>query len=573
MSNAAPPPPEPAILLRQALRLHLDDQLEAAEALYRQILDQDPNHAQALGMLGMALSDGPDTAEAEAILVRHLALRPADGASLHRLGRLRARQGDDLEAVALFRSAVMNLPALPPIHNDLGVALHQLGRSEEGLSALDQAVRLDPGYGVAHGNRGVLLFELGRFAEAVEAHLTALAYISPAAGAVRASTLHNLARAARKTEDHAMATRACEVLLATNPDDPETAEALALLLEHIDRPAAALATRNATARRAGLRRDGRMDAAAPRLLLLGAVGAGHLPTRYLVDTETFTTLSISLLSPDQPDAPLGAVSLETLSQAGLVFNTLGEVDKQGGQFEVVEAICAALGKPVLNPPAAIRRTGRDQAAALFGDIPDLVVPQVQWTTRAGLAAPPWPAPYLVRPPGDHGGENLVKVADEADLAGYQARPGEPDDRLLLTRFHDFRSADGHWRKYRLIFVDRQVYPYHLAICDDWLAHYWRAQTGTFAWKKAEEEAFLADWRAVFGARGARALDMIAQRLDLDYGGIDCALLDDGRVLLFEANACILLHLDEPAAGFPYKHRYVPPIREAFSAMVRKRAGR
>jgi len=67
--------------------------------------------------------------------------------------------------------------------------------------------------------------------------------------------------------------------------------------------------------------------------------------------------------------------------------------------------------------------------------------------------------------------------------------------------------------------------------------------------------------------------MIAQRLDLDYGGIDCALLDDGRVLLFEANACILLHLDEPAAGFPYKHRYVPPIREAFSAMVRKRAGR
>jgi hypothetical protein len=44
------------------------------------------------------------------------------------------------------------------------------------------------------------------------------------------------------------------------------------------------------------------------------------------------------------------------------------------------------------------------------------------------------------------------------------------------------------------------------------------------------------------------------------------------VLLFEANACILLHLDEPAAAFPYKHRHVPPIRDAFTRLVKARAG-
>ena len=68
------------------------------------------------------------------------------------------------------------------------------------------------------------------------------------------------------------------------------------------------------------------------------------------------------------------------------------------------------------------------------------------------------------------------------------------------------------------------------------------------------------------------MDEAARRLDLDYGGMDCALLADGRALLFEANACILMHLDESPAAFPYKHQYVPPIREAFTRMALARAG-
>jgi hypothetical protein len=149
----------------------------------------------------------------------------------------------------------------------------------------------------------------------------------------------------------------------------------------------------------------------------------------------------------------------------------------------------------------------------------------------------------------------------------------PRDRLLLTPFHDFRSPDGYWRKYRLIFVDRRVYPYHLAIGEDWLMHYWRAETRRSDWKKAEEAHFLADWRGVFGAQAAQAAEAVARRLDLDYGGIDCALTATGDLLLFEANACMLVHLDEPVAAFPYKHRHVPLIREAFTRLVCEQAAR
>jgi tetratricopeptide (TPR) repeat protein len=558
-------------LLRAALTHHAGNRPDQAKPIYLQILDRDPDHAQALGMLALILSDEPDEAAAQTVLLRHLALRPDDGASLHRLGRLRAGQGDDGAAAVLFQRAALSLPALAPIHNDLGVSLHRLGRTHEALSALDQAIALDPGYAAAHANRASLLTETRRFAEAFEAQLAALAHAASAPVAMRASLLGNLALAARKADALPIAEAALRAELQAGRIDPYTLEQLALALEYAGRPAEALAVRNDLARVTGVHGKGEIPGAEPAVLVLGAVGAGHVPTRYLLDAEAFPTLTVSLLSPDQPDAPLGSIDIDILAAADVVFSTLADVDHDGGQFDAAAALCAYLGKPVINPPRAIGRTARDHASVLFDGITGMETPAVRRLAPADLAALPITAPVLVRPAGDHGGENLTLLGDVADRDAYLAR--DPAERLLVSPFHDFRSPDGYWRKYRLIFVDRQVFPYHLAIGEDWLVHYWRADMQRSAWKMAEEQRFLEDWRAVFGPLAAQAVEEAAGRLDLDYGGMDCALLPDGRALLFEANACILVHLDESPVVFPYKHRHVPPIREAFSRLVRRRAGR
>jgi hypothetical protein len=305
------------------------------------------------------------------------------------------------------------------------------------------------------------------------------------------------------------------------------------------------------------------------VVVLCAVGAGHLPTRYLLDPDCFTTLTLALLSKDQPDAPLGAIDPGELADATVIFSTLGDADRDDGQFAAATAFCDLLGKPVLNPPGAIARTSRANASVLFEGVPGLVTPAVQPLTAADLAALPIGSPVLVRPPGDHGGENLKKLTNEAEKQAYLA--SGPAEHLLLTPFHDFRSPDGSWRKYRMIFIDRRPFPFHLAIGDDWLLHYWRAEMAKSPWKLEEEERFLADWRAVFGPRAAAAVDEIGRRLDLDYAGMDCTLTADGDLLLFEANACVLIHLDETAEASPAKHRYVPPIRDAFTRMLRARA--
>ena len=558
-----------ALQMRAAAADHLAGRLTQAEAGYRRVLALSPDHAEALSMLALILADGPDPAEAEAVVQRLLVLRPDDCASLLCLGRLRVRGGDDAAAVEIFRRAARGRPDLAPIHNELGVALNRLGRRDEALEALDQAVALDPAYQVARGNRGMVLYESERFDEAVDALSAVLASGDPAVDEARASMLSNLVRAAGKADRLGEAEALARAAIAAGRQDAETLEQLARILDGQRRSAEALAIRNDIARNAGVQRKGPLRAPEATVAVLASVGSGHVPTRYLLDMNRLSTLFVGLVSPDQPDAPLGGLDLAELAGAGSVFSTLGDIHRDAGQLAAAAQVCEQLGKPVINPPASIARTGRDTAATLFAGVPGLITPTATATTPAALAALPIDKPILVRPPGDHGGENLVRLANAAQRDAYLA--GDPEDHLLLTPFHDFRSPDGAWRKYRMIFVDRRVYPFHLAIGEDWLLHYWRAEMARSPWKLAEEERFLDDWKGVFGAQAAAVAEEVARRLDLDYGGMDCALTADGDLLLFEANATILLHLDEPAAAAPAKHRHVPKIRDAFTELVLARA--
>ena len=557
--------------LRVAFMYHQAGRLEEAEAGYRQVIETFPEQDQAILMLGLIVFDRSDWAGAEALFERLLEISPEHGVALHYLGRIRQNTGDDRAAVEFFRRAVAAKPDLAPIYNDLAVALNRLGQRDEALEQLDRALAIDPNYAVAHSNRGQVLYDLRRHLDAAQAHLQALAHTPLDQAEDRKGILLNLSLAAIEAGELAAAERACRAILEMEPGDADAIDQLAKVLDRQLRDAEALELRNKLARDRGLVREGKESNPEATVLLLGAVGAGHVPTRYLFDPAHFTTLTLNLLSPDQADAPFGPIPWPDFAHADLVFNTLGEIEKSGGQFDAVAKIYTDLGKPVLNPIPSILRTGREQAPEVFGDIPHLVVPAVRWIDREDLAVIDVRSPVLVRPGGAHGGKDLALIETPEDIAAYLEHV--PYGRFLLTDFHDFKLADGQYRKYRMIFVDREPYPYHLAIGDHWLVHYWRAEMGRSEDKKREEEAFLTDWRAVFGPQGAAAVEEVARRLDLDYGGMDCSILPDGRVLFFESNACMLVHLDDSAVEFPYKHAAVPRIRDAVTRMVRNRTGR
>ncbi len=554
-------------LLKAAFAHHRESRLAEAEALYRQVLGIDLRQPHALSMLGMILMNGPGKAEAESLFLRHLEVAPDNPLTLHNLGQLLQGKGNDKEAVALFRRAGAGKSDLAPIFNDLAVSLHRLGQWDEALVALDQALGIDPYFGVAHDNRGVVLYDCRRFREAVDAHQSALTYTPIDATPERISILLHLSRAAYEAAEFALAERACRAILEMDADNAVAIEYLAKVLYRLRRDDEALSLLNRHARTQGLAKEERPEHPEATILVLGAVGASHVPTRYLFDPTLFATMTLTLLSPDQPDAPLGGVAYDELTEVDLIFNTLGEVEKDGGQIELVKTLSARLGKPILNPPDCVAHTGRDRVHELFGDIPGLLVPGVRWMMRDDLLGQfGFADPFLIRTAGAHGGEDLALIQTSSDLVEYLVKV--PYDRFLLTDFYDFKGSQDCYRKYRFIFVDRQPFPYHLAIAESWLVHYWRAEMERADWKKREEEDFLTGWRRVFGPKAAAAVEQVAQRMDLDYGGMDCSILPNGEVLLFEANASMLVHLDDAEANFPYKHQAVPRIRDAVTHMVR-----
>jgi hypothetical protein len=139
----------------------------------------------------------------------------------------------------------------------------------------------------------------------------------------------------------------------------------------------------------------------------------------------------------------------------------------------------------------------------------------------------------------------------------------------LIEYIDYRSADGYFRKYRFIFVDGQVLPYHLAIGNDWKVHHTNTDMVYHQWMQQEEEAFLSEPTTVFNAGHYQVLQAIQQRVGLEYFGIDCGLDRSGNLVVFEVNASMLVHARNE--DFPYKAPFVLRIKQAFDAMLQKLA--
>jgi hypothetical protein len=112
----------------------------------------------------------------------------------------------------------------------------------------------------------------------------------------------------------------------------------------------------------------------------------------------------------------------------------------------------------------------------------------------------------------------------------------------------------------------------MAISSHWMVHYLNAGMAESAEKRAQEAGAMADFDQDFASRHAAAFDALHQRLDLDYYSIDCAETQDGRLLLFEADAAAIIHLMDPPDLFPYKQAPMRRIFAAFEDMLRRRAG-
>ena len=253
----------------------------------------------------------------------------------------------------------------------------------------------------------------------------------------------------------------------------------------------------------------------------------------------------------------------------IAVNAIAEPD--AGALAAAAAYFSDAGLPVVNQPAAVARTER--AYLCTRPLAHAVVPRTVRAARAELreAVASFDGEVVVRPGGSHKGEGLQRLSAAGEPDRYLETT--PAQEFYVSAYAEYASNDGYYRKYRILFIGGRPFPYHLAISPHWMVHYFSAPMAQHAWMREEEAAFFRRFDALFDGSRRAALDEVNAALGLDYFGMDCALLPDGRVLVFEANANMLVHDAEPDDRFAYKDEPVARIFKAFAQLVERRANR
>lgn len=316
-----------------------------------------------------------------------------------------------------------------------------------------------------------------------------------------------------------------------------------------------------------LRRHYRVETTAkPAIRLLALMTEGdstdNTPIDYLVESSDIQ-LDLYYVLP-------GSLSLEPLPEYDVAIICAGASEKNTDTLDAIAQM--TLANPPLNLAERISACTRDGVFRMLESLPGIVIPATLRTTRRELEHHARckqrlneDGPLTIRPLDSQGGRALEKIEDVAQLNAYLQRSDA--DEFYLSRYVNYQSPDGKYRKLRIALIDYEPYLCHLAIGEGWIVHYNTAGMEQDAEKRTEEDAYLREFYE--NPALAQTLRVIAKRLALDYVVLDCALMPDGKLLIFEADNRGWVHATDPLDLFSYKQDAMKKIFSAFRAMLIK----
>src|SRR6516165_11245003 len=204
-------------------------------------LETDPgsrrNDVAALFDQAVTLFWGGRLAEAKRIARRILADQPRHAQALHLLGVASSRQGNHTEGLQFIDAAMQIEGQSASIYNSRGNVLLALQRFDEALASYDNAIALKSDFAEAFCNRGAALQQLKRFDEALVSYDKAIALKSDFVDAFcnRGGALQELKRL-----DEALASY--DQAIALKPDVAEAFYSRAIVLQELKRLDEALAS-------------------------------------------------------------------------------------------------------------------------------------------------------------------------------------------------------------------------------------------------------------------------------------------------------------------------------------------
>jgi tetratricopeptide (TPR) repeat protein len=542
-------------------------QTAEAERFWRQAIALGPPNTSVHFNLGVTLAASGRMLEALEQYQHAVRLDPGNAAAFANLALLHEKLGDPDAAERNHRTAAALSPDNPTIRFNLAnwlAASNLPDAQQEAKAAFLELLKTEPQHLGAWNNLGTLLFETG-YVSAAETAFTAATTYHPNDLTARINLgnvlLHkNALDAARNQFTFA---------LHLQPDQAEAHQGLASCFSREgDEVRAALHRLQGFGRQPITTLSYRGQGRPIPLLILATAQEGNIPWRFLVDRNRFhsTILAMEHVDPELPLPP-----------HALIFNAIGDADRCAEGLRRAQQFAARSKAPLINAPHHVLRTGRQDHAQRLAGITGLTVPRIMALAVSGsqavareLERSGFRFPLLLRAPGFHGGHFFLRV--EAQEFLEQALDELPGKEVLAIEWLDTRGPDGLYRKFRMMRIGGQLLPIHLALSSQWKVHYFSSDMAKDAAYRAEEAAFLGDPATFLGAPAMATLAALGDAIDLDYFGMDFCLGTDGNILLFEANATMVLHPPTHEALWDYRRAATERAVQATRRLFIERSG-
>jgi tetratricopeptide (TPR) repeat protein len=157
-----------------AIQHHQAGRLQAAEQIYRQILQAEPTQADAIHLLGVIAYQVGKHELAVEYIGRAIGLKGNVADFHNNLGNALKNQGKLDEAIACYRRALELKPAYADAHINLGVAFKEQAKLDAAVACWRRALELKPDCAEAYYNLGIAFKEQGKLDEASACYCRAL---------------------------------------------------------------------------------------------------------------------------------------------------------------------------------------------------------------------------------------------------------------------------------------------------------------------------------------------------------------------------------------------------------------
>ncbi|MCD0463753.1 tetratricopeptide repeat protein [Roseiconus lacunae] len=201
--------------LNKAIELHRAGELTEAEAFYQAVLQLDPDHADALQLMGVIAAQLGDLSLAVQRTELALSKYPEQPVTFNNLGNMLVELDRYDDAIKAYENAVHLRPDYTQAYLNLGHVLCRANRLLEAQEAYRKVTELEVDNADGWDSLGDALHKVGRSEDAIEAFRKA-SELAPE----RTSILHHLGMALRsldRMDDAATVYRQC---LEITPDDP-----------------------------------------------------------------------------------------------------------------------------------------------------------------------------------------------------------------------------------------------------------------------------------------------------------------------------------------------------------------